>query len=169
VATRRAHGLEIDQDLAFARRSWTVQRAGWLAMGIVLVLALAGLLGSGPLSRSEVSVPGLLRLEYQRFARYQASQTLSAHVAPAGAGAGGIRLWIDRRFLDDSRVDTITPPPARVEAGGDRLVYVFPTRRPGEPVTIVFALQAERIGPRVGRVGLDGNAGVARFRQFVYP
>lgn len=161
--------MEIDQDLAFARRSWGVQRVGWLGMGVLLVLALAGIFGSGPLSHGEVSLPGLLRVEYQRFARYQAPQTLRAHVDPAATGTGEVRLWIDRGYLADARVDTITPPPARVEAGGERLVYVFPTSRPGEPVTIVFALQAEHIGPTSGRVGLDGGETFAPFRQFVYP
>ena len=163
------HDLEIDQDLAFAQGSWTLQRAGWLGMSVVLVLALAGILGSGPLSRDEVSLPGLLRVEYQRFARYQAPQALTAHLEPAVTRGGEVRLWVDRRFLGDSRVDTITPPPVRVEAAGDRLVYVFSARRPAEPVTIVFALQAEHIGPRSGRVGIDGAEAFAPFRQFVYP
>ena len=161
--------LEIDQDLAFAQWSWSVQRAGWLGMAVVLVLALAGLLGSGPLSRSEVSLPGLLRIEYQRFARYQAAQTLTAHLEPAATRGGEVRLWVDRGYLAHARVETITPPPARVEAAGDRLVYVFSMSRPGEPVTIVFALQSEHIGPTSGRVGLDGAEGFAPFRQLVYP
>ena len=138
-------------------------------MSVVLVLALAGILGSGPLSRGEVSLPGLLRVEYQRFARYQAPQALTAHLEPAATRGGEVRLWVDRRYLGDSRVDTITPPPARVEAAGERLVYVFSTSRPAEPVTIVFALQAEHIGPTSGRVGIDGAEAFAPFRQFVYP
>lgn len=138
-------------------------------MGVVLALALAGTFGSGPLSRSEVTLPGLLRLEYERFARFQAPQTLTAHLEAAATGASEVRLWVDRRYLDDTRVETITPSPARVEVGGDRLVYVFPTSRPGEPVRILFALQAEQIGPTSGRVGVDGGEAFASFRQFVYP
>jgi hypothetical protein len=169
VASRQAHDLDIDQDLAFAQRSWRIQRAAWLGMGVVLLLALAGVFGSGPLSRSDASLPGFLRLQYQRFARHQAPQVLIARLEPAATRAGEVRLWVDRQYLDDSKVDTITPPPSRVEAAADRLVYVFSTRRPGEPVTIVFTLQSERIGLSSGRVGLDDAEGFVPFRQFVYP
>jgi hypothetical protein len=48
-------------------------------------------------------------------------------------------------------------------------VYAFPISRRGEPVAIVVALQSERIGPVEGRIGLEGAAGAASFRQFVYP
>jgi hypothetical protein len=169
VVIRREHDLEIEQDVAFLRRSWRVQRAGWLGMGAVLVLALAGLFGSGPLSRQDVTLPGLLRVEYQRFARYDAPQTLAVRLEPAATSTADVRVWLDRRYLDESRVETITPPPSRVEAAGDRLVYVFALTRPGEPATVVFELQARRFGPMAGRVGLDGVQAFAPFRQFVYP
>jgi hypothetical protein len=169
VAIGREHDLEIEQDPGFLRRSRQVQRAGWIGMGAVLVLALAGLLGSGPLSRRDVTIPGFLRVEYQRFARYGAPQILTVRLEPAATGAAHVRLWLDRRYLDESKVETITPPPARVEDAGDRLVYVFVLARPGTPATVVFELQARQIGSMSGRVGLDGVQAFAPFRQFVYP
>ena len=165
----RVHDLEIDQDLAFMRRSWIAQRAGWLGMGIILVLAVAGVFGSGPFSRSEGGVPGLLHVGYQRFARCQAPHTLTVRLEPAATRTGEVRLWVDRRYLADSRVDAVTPPPTRVEAAGDRLVYVFSTSQPGRPLTVVFALQAERFGRGTGRVGVDGAEAFAEFWQLVYP
>jgi len=169
VAIPREHDLEIEQDPGFLRRSWRVQRAGWIGMGAMLVLALAGLLGSGPLSRRDVTIPGFLRVEYQRFARYDAPQTLTVRLEPAATNAAYVRVWLDRRYLDGSKVETISPPPIRVEDAGDRLVYVFALARPGTPATVVFALQARQIGSMSGRVGLDGGQAFAPFRQFVYP
>ena len=165
----RADGLEIDEDPAFTARAWQLQRASWIAMALVVVLALTGLLGSGPLSRSVVSLPGLLRVEYQRFARYEAAQTLTVRLEPGATRGGETKLWIDRRYLDDTRVEAVTPPPTRVEATEDRLVYAFAIGRPGRPVTIVVALQSEQIGPITGRIGLEGAADHVTFRQFVYP
>ena len=169
MSVRRAHDLDIDEDLAFAQRAWSVERAGWLGMGLVLVLGLAGLFGSGPLSRREVTLPGLLTVEYQRFARYQAPQTLTVRLEPAATRTGEVRLWVSRRYLDGSKMESITPPPSRVEAAGDRLAYVFSMSPPGQPATLVFALQSEEIGPTSGWIGLDGAGASAPFRQFVYP
>jgi hypothetical protein len=169
MATGRTHDLEIDQDLAFQRRSWTVQRVGWVVIGVLLVLALAGLLGSGPLSRQQVELPGLLRLEYERFTRYQTPHTLTVRLQPGATSAAEARVWVDRRYLEGTKVEAITPSPLRVEAAADRLVYIFAMSRPGDPVTIAFTLQSEELGPRSGRVGLGGAGPVAPFRQFVYP
>jgi hypothetical protein len=168
VAIRRVGDLEIDEDLAFQRRSWAVQRAGWVAMGSVLVLAAAGLLGSGPLSRQNVVVPGL-SVEYKRFTRYETPETLTVRVDPAATRAPDVRLWVDRRYLERVVVESVVPAPLRVEAAAEQLVYVFPMSRPGERITIAFRLQAEHIGPAQGRIGLVGAEPVAAFRQFVYP
>jgi hypothetical protein len=169
VAIRAADGLEIDEDPAFVRRSWIVQRLGWTGMGLVVVLALAGLLGSGPLSRRTTQLAGLLRVEYQRFARYEAAQTIAIRLEPAATHTGEVRVWVDRRFLDDSKIDAITPTPVRAEAGPDRLVYVFAVTPPGAPTTLTLILQAEQIGLTSGRIGLVGAAGAATFWQFIYP
>ena len=44
--------LELDQDLIFERRTWTVERVAWVIMALVGLAALAGLLGPGPLSET---------------------------------------------------------------------------------------------------------------------
>ena len=56
---------------------------------------------------------GLLRVDYERFTRSEAPQTLTVHLEPAATGAAEVRLWIDRRYLDDAKVEAITPPPVR--------------------------------------------------------
>ncbi len=47
---QRVGDLEVAQDRTFQRRSWTIQRVGWVVMLLVAAAALAGLTGSGPLS-----------------------------------------------------------------------------------------------------------------------
>jgi hypothetical protein len=164
---RRVHELEIDQDLRFQRRSWVVQRVGWVVMAALIALAAAGLLGSGPLSHQKADGPSL-RVEYERFARYQTSQGLKIHVAPGVTPGPEARVWVGRDFLDGAKIETIVPPPARVESADDRLVYVFSLSRHGGPLTVSFMLQSEHIGSVAGRVGIDGGE-TANFRQFVYP
>ena len=42
--------LQIEQDMGFQRTEWVVQRAGWVGMALLILAALVGLLGRGPLS-----------------------------------------------------------------------------------------------------------------------
>lgn len=167
----RVDGLEIEQDLEFQRRSWTFQRGGWVVMILVLVAALAGLLGAGPLSSSTVTVPGALRVDYQRFSRYQTSETLVVHIDPAAVRGSAVRIGLDRDFLGVSKVETVTPPPVSVRADGRELTYEFAVARPDQPLMLTFVVQPERLGFSRGRVVLHRGeaAEPAAFWQLVYP
>lgn len=69
---KRIGDLDIAQDLEHQRREWVIERIGWAIMALILLAALAGLLGSGPLSNARIDHPGShLSAEYNRFERYQ--------------------------------------------------------------------------------------------------
>ena len=164
----RARELEIGEDEAFERRSFTVQRAGWVLMAALVVAAAAGLFGSGPLARATAAAPGAFTIEYERLTRYQSEQTLHVHLEPAVTRSPETRLWVNREFLDSSRIDTVVPAPLRVEGRADRLDYVFHMARPGDRLVIAFNIQAEQIGLVAGRIGVNDTHELA-FRQLVYP
>ncbi len=164
----RAHEFEIDEDEAFERRSFTVQRAGWILMAVIVAAAAAGLLGSGPLARATAAAPGAFTIEYERFTRYQSDQTLHVYLEPAITRGREARLWINREFLDSSKIETVVPMPVRVESEADRLYYVFQMAKPGDRLFVAFNIQAEQIGLVDGRIGVSEGGEVA-FRQLVYP
>src|SRR5215213_3802507 len=88
---------DIAEDVLFQERTWAVQRIGWWAMGLLIVLALAGLFAAGPLSSTQTQDPtGALRAEYQRFLRLQAPSTLVLHVSPQPASGGTLSIRINR-------------------------------------------------------------------------
>lgn len=167
----RVDGLEVDQDLAFQRRSWVVQRVGWGLMALVVLAAVAGLLGSGPLSNARAEVPGLMTLEYHRFARLDTGETLRLSLRPAATAGDTVRLSLTQAFLGAVRIETVQPPPARVEVGDGRLVYVFPVAEPRVPMVVTFAYQPREVGAAHGVVGLESTPEPRHvaFRQLVYP
>jgi hypothetical protein len=167
VATR-ARELEIDDDEAFERRSYTVQRTGWILMAALVVAAAGGLLGSGPLARATAAAPGAFTIEYDRLTRYQSGQTLHIYLEPAVTRDRETRVWINRQFLDSSRIETVVPTPLRVEGQADRLYYVFHMAKPGDPLFVAFNLQAEQVGLVDGRIG-TGDSHEVTFKQLVYP
>lgn len=166
----RVGDLEVDQDLDYEKRAYNVRRVAWWLMALIVLAALAGLFGSGPLSHARAGEAGdPLSLEYGRFARLTAPATLEIHLSPQAAAAGEARIWIDRRYLQDMQIEDMVPEPERVEAGADRLVFVFPlaTGSPGA-TSFELHLQAQRVGSLHGRVGLEGGPSLD-FHQFVYP
>ncbi len=165
----RVGDLEIEQDHDFQRRSWRLQRVGWIVLVVVIAAALLGLFGSGPLAHTTVGAPGdPLRLEYDRSGRFDAPSTLTALLRPSTRRPGEAILHLDRGFTDHFQIERVQPTPDRTEAGPDHSVYAFRVTGPGEPVRVTFRLRPDRVGPLTGRVRQDGGSWLT-CTQFVYP
>lgn len=165
---RRVGDLEVDQDLVFERRVWVFQRVGWAVMTAAVLAALLGLLGPGPASSARAGTPdGTLASEYSRFVRASAETRLSVSFGRGAVQGEEVRLWIDRRYLEQASIERVTPEPASVEVGGDRLVYVF-SAAAGESGQVTFSLTPRAFGRWRARIGVEGGPTLA-FGQFVFP
>lgn len=161
--------IDVDEDMAWQRRTWTVQRLGWFVMGALAVAALSGVFGHGPLSRREASDPaGLVRVEYERFERQLSEHTLKVVIAPGTTTGDAVSLRLNGAFLDAAEVREIVPRPREEWSSGQDVEYVFPVAQPGQPATIRFVLKLKEAGTVEAEVGLAGRE-PARFTQFVYP
>jgi hypothetical protein len=172
VTSGRA-GPEIEQDMRHERLSWRIQRAGWAVMGLIVAAALAGVLGSGPLSRSTASAPSGVQLAYERFGRYQDPQTLTLRL-PAGLTTGDrLRVSISRAFLDHSKIEAVVPQPEAQDLGDGRIVYVFRVTDRAAPMTVSFVIVPQQIGAQPGVVRVegpgDGGRAEIRFTRWTYP
>ena len=166
---QRVGDLEIEQDHEFQRRSWRLQRAGWMVLTLVLLAGMLGLYGAGPLAHATVGAPGApLRLEYDRFGRLGAPSMWTALLRPSTGRPGEAILHLDRGFTDHFQIERVQPAPDRTEAGPDHSVYVFRVTGPGEPVRVTFRLKPEQIGPMTGRVREEGGSWLT-CTQFVFP
>lgn len=163
----KATGLEIETDPAFQRRSWQIERLAWaLTFGLMLA-ALAGLFGDGWLSHAEVfEANGALHVKYERWARYSRLMQLQLRVPAASAGETG--FWLNRSFLDQTRVEFISPPPDRVETSAERQTYFFQVAPAGTTLQVRFYLTPTHVGSLHGAAGTTTGAPV-NFRSFIYP
>jgi hypothetical protein len=165
----RVGDLEISQDLNFQRRSWAVQRFGWVMLALLILAACLGFFGPGPLSRAMAGrQDGPLRVEYHRFWRLQSPMSLRLHVGPQAARGGQARVWLSRSYLEAMSIQHVTPQPQQVEAGPDRFTYVFTLSPPERPTAVTFNLEPETPGSVPGQAGLE-NGLTINFRHFIYP
>jgi hypothetical protein len=166
---QRIGDLEIEQDIVFQRREWSAQRAGWALMALTILAALAGLLGHGPLSSATAgSQNDPIWIEHERFERWQAPAQLRLHLGTNSAVDGQARVWLSRDYVEQIQIEQVTPQPDRVEAGPDRITYVFDIGDTSPPAAITFYVKPQTIGRLAGRAGLADSQPVS-FSQFVYP
>ena len=166
---KRVGDLEIPQDLEFQRDAWRVQRIGWAAMTLIILGALFGLFGIGPLSDAEAASPGGdLLVDYQRFDRFNAQSDIRFFLNPDQLKDGKALLWIDRDYVDSQVVTSVHPQPDNVTALGDGYLYEFPVEAPGQTYLVTFNIRAENLGLLHGSARL-GDGSIVRFQQFIYP
>ncbi len=168
-SVRRVGDLEVAENRAFERREQKLQTLGRVGMAVFIIAALAGLFGTGPISRTRIDQPdGSLSAEYERFGRALAPASLIVTVPPGAVRSGELRLWVDRDYLKGVQVEDISPSPESVESGRDRLTYVFVVPATSGPVTVVFRCRLQVHWLRSGRIGVESGPELG-FTQFVYP
>lgn len=166
-----AKGLQVEEDFAFQRKQWVLERVGWVVMALIVAAAFAGLLGPGPVNSATAGDPnGPLSVEYSRFPRHASPGLLmSVRVGPARTGGEDVRVWVDSQYFEKFRVERIEPEPERVEAASGRYTYVFPLAERNMELKIAFHLEPEGYGPADARVGVVGAEQDVAFHQFIYP
>lgn len=158
-------GLELEDDARFHRRMWRVQRMGWFLMQLVVLAGLAGMLGSGPLSRAVAEHPGGLRIEHMRFVRAEAPQTMRVHLPPSATPTEGYRIGLSREFVNRVQIEGVVPQPVVMESFPDRIVYVFVG---GAVPVVTFHFTPRTMGVVRAEVGAPGT-GPLTFWLLVYP
>jgi hypothetical protein len=153
---------KLDRQLKFHRIEWRIQRIGWIVVAMLLVLALAGLFGNGPLSHAHADGP-TGRIDYERFVRNGSPAQLV--VTPSGS-RGVSRIEITAAYLEAVRIERITPEPTAVRMQGERLLYEFDAVAPGAAIS--FHIDPQQLWRHTAEVTIDGGAPL-RIWQLTYP
>jgi hypothetical protein len=161
--------IDIDEDLEFQIKEWRVERAGWLAMAVIVLFALLGLFGSGPISHSTAGgVEETFHVESQRFLRFQNQRELMFTFNPLPVQEGELHLWLDSNYLHNFQIISINPQPDSVEIDQDRTFFRFKASEQVQSGQVSFIMRPQSIGSLVGRAGSQTDDGFS-FTQFVFP
>jgi hypothetical protein len=101
---------------------WSAERALWVALAAIMLVALTGVFAHGPLSKRTVSDAGL-SLTYQRFQRVTATSRATATISAPQANE--ITLTLGPSFSQQFEISDIEPQPQRSSAGPRGLELSF--------------------------------------------
>lgn len=92
--------LQVDQDLNYQQREWLVERVAWAVLALVVLAALAGLLGGGPLSQATAGGEGWpLQVQYGRFVHHRGPTDIQIQLQPDAVQGDKARVEVDRQWL----------------------------------------------------------------------
>jgi hypothetical protein len=169
TSPKDCEGPDLNQDLPFQHRTWRVQRIAWGVIALILLCAVLGSFGHGPLSRATIRDPSLpLSLDYDRLGRYQSALILRVHVHERAANQDTVRIWFSHDYLSKIEIKKILPDPEGAETSPTGMIYQFRLAQPEQRSDVMVNLEMEAIGFIEGRIGLDESHALT-FRQWIYP
>jgi hypothetical protein len=167
--TKRVGSLELEQDLAFQRKDWRVQRVAWVVGLILLLLAAAGVFGSGPAAHAELAAAGdLVHARYDRFVRREAPASLELRLRADTGGPDTVQVWLGNEFFERVEIRGIQPEPSNVRLLDDGALYEFAGPASGDEVNVTIHYRPQHTGTMATGIGAEAGAS-DELRQFVYP
>ena len=153
---------------------WRIERFGWGFFVLIILGAVAGLFGDGPLSQATLdttdpSKPGETgSLQYQRFARSHSESRLTVSL-PASSAPGGpslVSVWLSDEYLSGLDMGRISPEPVYEELASGGVRYYF--RLHDGPQNLLFRFRPQRAGTLSGSVRVNDGPAID-FQQTIYP
>ncbi len=161
--------LQIEEDIAFQKRQWVVQRFGRYGMYLFVLAAALGFFGEGILSQKKIQ-HGILEVDYERFSRFQKNSIFKIKIAAQNSVESPHRtIWINNDFLKDIKIENIDPQPSHVQADSLGHNYIFETSKAGEALSVFFHFRYQRPGSYTALIRTDEKSGEVFLRQLVYP
>ncbi|WDH32523.1 hypothetical protein [Pseudomonas chlororaphis] len=156
----------IQEDMALQRKVWRFERVGWYALVVVVLLTLAGLFSRGPLSTRDISsADGSLRVEYQRFLRNGATDSLTLHLR--GGARQLLEVEITGELLQGFSVQTLQPEPLKASSAGAGIRLWLRADADGQ-ARLYLTLLSTGVGFYDSRIRLADHPPLS-ISQFIYP
>lgn len=151
----------------FNERMWKIERVTWGVMAALILLALLGLLGPGPLSdRVAGDRSGPIWVEYERFTRFEAPTELIVHLRPQ-PDQRQVRVWLARGYCDRIEIESVTPEPTASGITPEGIYYSFDITSDHAAAVATFQIRPRVTGSLRGEIGADGTK--LSLDQFAYP
>ncbi len=167
--------LEVGYDPTFESRWRHIEHGSHVFMILVVLAALAGLLGQGPLShRTDKSGDGRLAVDFEPLARYGTTTQVTLHLSNSLPGARNelepttpVNVIVTSQLVEPMGLQRVFPQPARTAAVGADISYTFNIPPGKESAMIRFVLKPAVVGP-VWLLARQGETTVA-WKQWVLP
>jgi len=157
----------LEQDSAFHRWVWRLERIAWGFMLLIVVAALLGLFGRGLLSHGHLhAADGSLDLRYDRFVQVSSETVIDISIPARESRL--CSLWINRSYFDRVEIKQMIPNPRALELSGDGWLYTFGPGPAGKALPVRLLIVPRQAGGMEGCVNTGGRTTLC-FQQFVYP
>lgn len=148
--------IAVGEDIEFQRKWWRFERYVWMFFTALIVLALAGVLGRGPVAKAHMQSPdNAIRVAYDRIQRTGTPSVLRIEVDRPAIQNGAIHLYVSESITRELGAQRVVPQPQSTVTGDGGYTYTFPASAP--PAVIELALEPSGPGRFPFKVSVPGG------------
>lgn len=166
--TAETPGLELASDRPFERRFWLAQRIIWAVLDGILLLALVGLLGKGPLNAAQTRSDAAVVVSYERVLRMRSPGLLEVELKAAANLPQKTVVELNRALVEQYSIEQVWPQPLITQPIHGGLRFFFATDPDAAPGRIRFTVKPNAPGLVNATIAVKGQAPV-NFRQLILP
>ena len=153
--------LQIEEELEAHKSGWAFQRAGFIFIFALILLAAAGFFGDGLASKNSVS-RDQITVEFERFYRFDARMPIRIHLTHTSSGE--LIVIFPSHYLQNFRIESIQPEPKENIIRDGEVFYVF---NGTGSMDVTFFLIPQSRGNIEGEVDVDGKT--FSLKHFIFP
>ena len=169
MVIERVGDLDIEQDVAFEEREWLVHRLGLTMMAIVVLAALAGLFGEGPLSLQTVANgDDGFSVTYERFGRRGKRTEVVVKARRDLVRRDELQVQLDTAYMENMQLEQVTPQPDKVVRTSEGNLYTFLVDGRSPIVSVTYTFTRDSMGPWSGTIAIPPAGSVELF-HFYWP
>jgi|SRR5690554_3162633 len=156
--------IEIKEDIKHQKFAWKVRKTGYIIILILVLLAFAGLFGSGFLSNGETSNKNL-SISYERFTRAGGKAELILNLKTFNKP--DISLKINNEYLKTLEINRIVPAPSEEKTGKPISEFIFKSNPVNDNAVIKIYYTAGK--PGIYDSEIIYNEDTLKYKQVIYP
>ncbi|MEN6386001.1 MAG: hypothetical protein ABFD79_12505 [Phycisphaerales bacterium] len=153
--------LEINDDTAFQKKIWFIERIFWIAMFIFVILSFFGFFGQGPASKTCIEKNNII-VNYSKFLRFGDFTTIKIRLPQQSHPVIGL----PEDYVNNLQSITIVPEPEKTFFTRERIKYIFMIDETS-PAEINITFKPAKRGRLNGSI--ENNGTCINFSQFIYP
>ena len=151
--------VAVGEDLKFQQRWWRFERVIWGVFILILLADLSGILGRGPLAKTErASSDGTLTLKYERVQRENTTSMLTILPGQSTVHGGKLQVFVSDTLLKQLGTQRVIPQPETSAVGSGGVTYTFTATQ--LPITVQMELKPARLGTLHFLVAVPGGQAV---------
>jgi hypothetical protein len=160
--------LDLEHDRRFRHFDWAIQYVGWIIILGIIVCAITGVLGGGPLGHVTRGSADTFRIHYDRIMRQNAPAILKVHIGAALLSDSTVLVSVSQPLATTLNPQSFDPTPASVMVSGTTVTYRFHVSAHTDSASITIHCDPGALGTQHGAISV-ANMPALPVRIFVLP